>query len=129
MAPSHADVADDREDQVLGHQVRRHLAVEDEAHGRRHLEPQLAGAQDEAGVGVADAGGELAERAGGAGVAVGAEQDLAGPGVAFFGQGDVADALVLGRCRRRRSTGGSAPSTNCRSTSTLRLAIASLVKM
>jgi len=45
-------------------------------------------------VGVADAGGELAERAGGAGVAVGAEQHFAGPRVAFFRQRDVAHALV-----------------------------------
>ena len=92
-----ADVADGREDEILGHQVVRHLAVEDEPHRGRHLEPELAGAHDEARVGVADARRELAERAGGASVAVGAEQDLAGPGVPFLGQGDVADALVAGR--------------------------------
>ena len=36
------------------------------------------------------------KRPGGAGVAVGAEQNLAGPHVAFLRQGLVADALVAG---------------------------------
>ena len=89
-----ADVADDGEDQVLGHEVRRQVAVEDEAHGRRRFQPELARTQDEAGIGVADAGGEFAEGPGGAGVAVGAEQHFAGTRVPFLGQGDVADALV-----------------------------------
>ena len=64
-----ADLADDGEDQILGGQVRRDLAVEGELHRRRDFEPGFAGAQREGGIGVADAGGELAERAGGAGVA------------------------------------------------------------
>jgi len=58
--------------------------VECELHGRRDLEPGPAGAEHECRIGVADAGRELAERAGGAGVRVGAEQDLAGADVAFF---------------------------------------------
>src|SRR5207302_10683409 len=47
------------------------------------------------GVGVADAGGELAEGAGSTRVAVGAEQDLARTGVTFLGKGNVANAFVL----------------------------------
>jgi hypothetical protein len=46
---------------------------------------------------IADAGGELSECAGSARVAVGAEEHLAGAGVAFLRQGDVADALVARR--------------------------------
>ena len=90
----HADVADDAQDDVLGHDVRRQLAVDDEAHGFGNAHPDFAGAEDERGIGVADAGGELAECAGGAGVAIGAEQHLARAGPAFFSQRDVADAFV-----------------------------------
>lgn len=50
-----------------------------------HLDEQLAGAQDEACVCVADAGGELAKGAGVAGVGVCAEQHLAGLAVALLG--------------------------------------------
>ena len=64
----HPDLADDLQDQVLGGEVGRHLAVEDEAERRRHLDEELARAEDEAGVGVADARGELAEGARVAGV-------------------------------------------------------------
>lgn len=57
-----------------------------------HLDEQLAGAQDEAGVGVAHAGGKLAKGAGVAGVRVSAKQNLAGLAVALLGQRDVAHA-------------------------------------
>ena len=70
--------------------------MEGELHGGRDFEPGFAGAQGEGGVGVADAGGEHAEGAGGAGVGVGAEHDFAGADVAFFREGFVADALVVG---------------------------------
>lgn len=56
----------------------------EEPSNHTHLDQQLAGAQDEAGVGVAHAGGELAEGAGVAGVGVGAEQHLAGLAVALL---------------------------------------------
>ena len=69
--------------------------MKDEAHGRGHFHPELAGAHDETGVGVADAGGELAEGAGSTRVAVGAEQDFARTGVTFLGKGNVANAFVL----------------------------------
>ncbi len=92
--PVAADVADYRQDQILGHEIGRHLAVKDKTHRLRSFHPELAGPQDEAGVGVADARGELAERTGRARVAVGAEQNLPGPGVTFFRQGDVANALI-----------------------------------
>src|SRR6185503_12895817 len=54
-----ADLADDGQDQVLGGEVGGDLASEGELHGGRDLEPELSGAQDEAGIRVADAGGEL----------------------------------------------------------------------
>ena len=96
VAPETRDVADDRQDQILGRQVRRNLPVEGELHRRRHLEPGLARAQREGRVGVAHAGGKLPERPGGAGVRVGAQQNLAGPHMAFLRQRLVAHALVVG---------------------------------
>ncbi len=95
--PVDADLADDVEDEVLGGQVRRERAVEDEAQRRRHAHPQFAGAEHEGGVGVADAGGEQAEGAARAGVAVGAEEHVAGAVEAFLGERHVADALVARR--------------------------------
>jgi hypothetical protein len=92
--PIHPDISDDLEDEVLGHDVRRDLAFEDELHGLGDLDPELAGAEDEPGVGVADAGGELSERAGGAGVRIGAEEHIARTREAFLGHGHVADTLV-----------------------------------
>src|SRR6185503_9962069 len=59
--PIHADLADDGQDQVLGGEVGGDFAPEGEFHGGGDLEPELAGAQDKARIGVADAGGELAE--------------------------------------------------------------------
>lgn len=73
----HADLPDDMEDEVLGQQPGRHLAIQREAHRGRHLDQQLAGAQDEASIGVAHPGGKLAKGAGVAGVGVGAKQHLA----------------------------------------------------
>ena len=66
-------------------------AVEVEAHRLGHLDEQLARAQDEPGIRVADPGGELAERPRHAGVRVRAEEHLARPHVAFLGQRRVAD--------------------------------------
>ena len=64
----HADLADHLQDQVLCCQVSGHLALQHKAKRRRHLHEELPGPEDEAGVGVADAGGELAKGAGVAGV-------------------------------------------------------------
>ena len=89
------DFADAMEDHVLGHHARLQLAFEPEMHRLGDLDEQLAGAHDEAGVRVADAGGELVERARHAGVRVGAEQDFAGPRVALLRQRRVADARVM----------------------------------
>src|SRR2546430_725628 len=58
---------------------------------------RLSGLCGFAGIGVADAGGELAERSRRAGVAIGAEQHFTGAGVAFLGQCNVADAFVFRR--------------------------------
>ncbi len=83
------------EDQVLGHHAGAQGAAQVKVHGGRRAQQDLARAEHEGGVGVADTGGELAERPRRAGVRVGAHQDLAGAGVPFFGQGDVAHAGVL----------------------------------
>ena len=92
--PVEADLADRVQDDVLGHDARLQLALEAEMHRLRHLDQQLAGAHHEAGVGVANAGGKLVERAGHAGVRVGAEQNLAGTQMPLLWQGRVADAGV-----------------------------------
>ena len=91
------DLADEVQDDVLRHEVRRELAVEHEAHGRRHLHEKLPGPEDERRVGVADAGRELIERTRRAGVRVGSEEHLARPAVAFLRERDVAHAFVAGR--------------------------------
>ena len=90
-----ADLADAMEDHVLRHHARLQLAFETEVHRLRHLDQQLARAHDEAGVGVADAGGELVERARHAGVRIGAEQNFARPRVALLRQRGVANARVV----------------------------------
>ena len=92
--PVEADLADCVQDDVLGHDARLQFALEAEMHRLRHLDQQFAGAHHEAGVGVANAGGKLVERAGHAGVRVGAEQNLAGPKVPLLRQSRVADAGV-----------------------------------
>ena len=94
--PIDADVADDGQDQVLGHKIARQLAVQNKTHRGRDLQPQAAGAHDEACIGVADTGSEFAERPGRTRMAIGAEENLAGPGVSFLGQSNVTDALVTG---------------------------------
>ena len=91
-----ADLADAMQDDVLRHHAGLQFAFEAEVHRLRHLEQQLAGAHHEARVGVADAGRELIERAGHAGVRIGAEQDLTRTRMALLGQGGVADAGVVG---------------------------------
>ncbi len=62
----------------------------------RHLDEQLARAEDEPRVRVADAGGKLVERPGHAGVGIGAEEHLAGPKMALPRERGVADAGVMG---------------------------------
>ena len=83
------------QDEILGHEVRRERAFELKPHRLRYLHPELAGPHDEGGVGVADAAGEFPEGAGCAGVRIGAEQHLAGTGVAFLRKRDVTDSFVL----------------------------------
>ena len=90
------DLADDVQDDVLGHDTLGHGSFKIEAHRLRNLDEQFAGAHDEAGVGVADAGGEHVERARHAGVAVGTEEDFTGTGVALGRERGVADARVTG---------------------------------
>src|SRR6185312_12378297 len=68
------DFADAMENDVLGHDARLHFAFEAEMHGLWNLDEQSAAAHDEACVGVANAGGELIERARHAGVRIGAEK-------------------------------------------------------
>ena len=79
-----ADFADAMENDVLGHHARLQFAFEPEMHRLGHLDEQLARAHDEARVRVADAGGELVERARHAGVRIRAEQNFAGPRVALL---------------------------------------------
>ena len=77
---------------VLGHHAPLQSAFEPEPHGFGNLQEQLAGAEHKTRIGVADTGGELAERAGHARMRVGAEQDFTGAGMPFRRQGGVAHA-------------------------------------
>lgn len=62
--------------EVLGQQVWWHLPVQYESDAGRNLDEQLAGAQDETSISVADARGKLTKGASVASVGICAEQDL-----------------------------------------------------
>jgi hypothetical protein len=87
-----ADVADHVEDHVLRHHAARHFALEVKPHCLGHFHEEFAGAEDEPGIRVADAGRELAKRPRHAGVRVGAEEDFARARVAFPRERGVTDA-------------------------------------
>ena len=78
--PVHPDLADEVEDHVLAGHVGLELALQSHLDGGGHLEPQQAGGHTGGHVGGAHAGGECPQRAVGAGVGVGADDDLAGGG-------------------------------------------------
>ena len=82
------------EDDVLRHDAGLQFAFEPEVHRLGNLDEQLARAHHKTRVGIADAGGELVERARHAGVRVRAEKNFAGPRMAFRGQRRVTDARV-----------------------------------
>src|SRR5699024_5265138 len=84
--------ADDGEDQVLARDPLGQAAGEDEADGRRHLEPGHAGGHARRHVGGTHAGGKGPPGAVGAGVAVRADDAVAGGDDALFGQQGVLDA-------------------------------------
>ena len=63
----------------------------------RHLHQELARAQHKARIGVANAGGEGAQRTVGAGVRVGSKNHLTGFHVTLFRQAHVTDAHVVRR--------------------------------
>ncbi len=84
------------QDDILGHHPGTHGAFEEKAHRFRHLDQQLAGAENESGIRVADAGRELIESTGHAGVRISAEKNLAGAGMSFPGKRRMADPGVFG---------------------------------
>ena len=97
----HPDHADDVQDDVLAADPRAKLALHVELEALGHLEPRLARGHARGRVGGADARGERAERAVGAGVRVGADDHVAGPHDALLGQERVlhahaADLVVVG---------------------------------
>ena len=97
--PVHADVADDREDDVLGHDATRQFPVHDEPVRLWDFDKKLARAHHETRVRVADAGRELAYGAVRARVRVGPEQHLAGAAVPLFWQRHMADSRIRARAR------------------------------
>ena len=88
----HADLADNMQDDVLAGNPRAQLALENELDRARHLEPCLASRHACREVGRANAGRERAQRAVGAGVAVRADDQLAGSGQTFFREQRMLDA-------------------------------------
>ena len=90
-----ADLADDGEDDVLGGDAGRQLAVDHRAHVLRLRLDQRLRRQHVLDFRGADAVGERAERAVGRGVAVAAHQRDAGQREALLGADDVDDALPL----------------------------------
>ena len=85
------DLADAVENDILGHEAWLQLAFEAKMHRFRHFQKQFACAHHKACIGVANARGELVERAGHAGVRVGAKQNFARTRVAFLWQRRVTD--------------------------------------
>ncbi len=92
QGPVDADQPDDVQDDILARDAGRQLAVDDELEGFRHFEPGAARRHRHAQVGGANPRGERAERAVGAGVGVGADDQVAGTDDALFGQQRVLDA-------------------------------------
>ena len=88
----HADLVDEVEDDVLAADPGLHLALEHDLDGLRHLEPALAGRHADGHVRGADARGERADRAVGAGMAVRADDDLARSDETLLGQQRMLDA-------------------------------------
>ena len=70
------DFSNDLQNEVLGQQVGGHLAIQHKPDARRYLDEQLASAQDEASICVANAGGKLAKSASIACVGVRAKHHL-----------------------------------------------------
>src|SRR5207302_709643 len=92
--PVHTDLADHREDQVLGLDPFLEAAVIDELQRLGDPEPELAQREDAGQVGRADARCEVVESAVGAGMRVGADHQLARQHQAPLRQHRVADAPV-----------------------------------
>ena len=90
-----ADLADDGENDVLGGDAVRQLAVDHRAHVLRFLLDQRLRRQHVLDLGGADAVRQRAERAVGRGVAVAADDGGAGQRKALLGADDVNDALTL----------------------------------
>ena len=89
-----ADMPDQREDQVLGGDAERQLALERHAHGFRPALDQGLRRQHMRKLARADAEGERAEAAMRAGVAVAADDQAAGQAQAEFRTDDMDDALA-----------------------------------
>ena len=87
-----ADLADDVEDDVLGRGTFRKLALDLEADGLRHLEPGPACCHAYAGIRRADACREGTDAAVGAGMGVGADDEVSRADDALLGQQGMLDA-------------------------------------
>ena len=87
-----ADHADDVQDDVLAGDTGSKLAVDLEQQAFGNLEPCFTGCIAHGGVGGANAGGERAERAVGAGMGIGADDQIARAHDALLGQQRVLDA-------------------------------------
>jgi len=88
----HADASDDVKNQVFSGNPFLQFAVDDKFDRRRNLEPQFAREHGGGEIRAADAGGKSAQGAVGAGVAVRADDQVAGKNDALFRQQRVFDA-------------------------------------
>ena len=79
------DITDDMQDHVLGHHAVSELAFEIKTHGFGDFDEKFADAEDETGVGVADAGGKFPKSACHAGVRIGAKKNFTRAGMPFGG--------------------------------------------
>src|SRR6266513_937699 len=90
-----SDLANALENDILGHEAWLQLSFEPEMHRFGHLQQQFACAHHKAGICVANARGEFVERAGHAGVRIGAKQNLAWTRVALLWQRGVTDTREI----------------------------------
>ncbi len=89
-----ADLADDRQDDVLAGHAFRQLAIDTHQHVLGLLLRQRLGSENMLDLGRADAMRQRTESAVGRGVAVAADDRHAGQGKALFGTNDMDDALA-----------------------------------
>lgn len=89
------NVADDRKNQILGHQVWGKIPFKNEPQGWGSFYPKLTRPHDKPGIRVPDTGRKFTKSPGSTGMGVCTQEHLTWAGVAFLGESDVAYTFVF----------------------------------